>query len=334
MDIRRSGESPNQSKGGGEGKKQQTNNTNNSNTGIVGPMLVIFALIILAVAGIYVFGGDNDSANSTTTSEVSGPVARVGGEPIEAQAFNDQISARRQATTSRSAQQFQSLSETQQRERVLNNLINQELLRQSAVNAGVSVSDSEVDERLESQIEQIGGESEFEQRLSEINMTREEVRDDLRQQMLLTEYVSENVGTTTDEEVQQRYNQLSDQQLQQYSQAINRGSTGTSTGTPSLEDIRPILERQISVQKQQQGVRQLLQEARNSIDVEVLLDGVSYPPEAQQPQTQPQPQQQPGSQPGPGQQQQPQPDSDTEATTDGESAEQEADASATGTETQ
>jgi peptidyl-prolyl cis-trans isomerase SurA len=333
MDIRRSGESPNQSEGGGgENKSQQTNQNNGGSTGIVGPMLVIFVLIILAVAGIYLFSGEGNTTNSTTTSEVSGPVARVGGEPIEAQTFNEQLSAQRGATTSRSAQQFQSLSETQQQESILNNLINRELLRQSAINAGVSVSDSEVDERLQSQIEQVGGESEFEQRLSELGLTRAEAREDLREQMLLTQFVSQNVGTTTDAEVQQRYNQLSDQQLQQYSQVVNRRSAGTSTqGTPTLEDIRPILERQISVQKQQQVVRRLLQEARNSIEVEVLLDGVSYPPEAQQ-QTQPQPQQQPRSQSG--QQQQPQPGSDTEATTDGDSAEQETDTSATGTDSQ
>lgn len=305
MDISRSGQSPDQ----GDDKEQKkaaqqqaSNGASSSSSGIMGPLFVILALIVIAAAGIYFF---SDGSVSDPGSAASGPVARVGGEQIEADGFNEQISSLREATTSQ-AQQFQQLGETRQQELVLSGLINQELLRQAATNAGVSVSDSEVDSRLQSQIEQIGGESEFENRLQQNDLTREEVRENLRQQMLVSAYV-EQTATSTDEQIQQLY----DQYRAQLSQAAT-----SSQDVPSLEQLRPRLEASI----QQRNQQQLLQQARNNIDVEVLLDGVSYPPSTPQTQQQQQPQVQ-QQQPRPQTQQQPQTQPDTQpATTSGSGA--------------
>lgn len=297
MDIRRSGESPqgegNNESGGDE--KQQTNSSQNttassSSAGIMGPMLTILVLVVLAVAGVYFFGNTGSNGGDST---VDGPVARVGGQSVDGEQFSEQLTSLREATTTQ-AQQFQSLSETRQQELVLSNVINQELLRQAAVNAGASVSDSEVDSRLQSQIEQIGGESEFETRLSGNDLTRQEVRENLRQQMLIQAYV-EQTATTTDQQVQQLYNQ--------YRSQLSQTAT-SSQNIPSLEQLRPQLEASI----QQRNQQQLLQQARENISVEVLLDGVSYPPTSQtQTQQAPSAQQQPQTQP------QPQPSDQTQA---------------------
>lgn len=302
MDIRRTGESsdqPNKDAGGNNTEQGQGgSNTKGGGGGssIVGPLLTILILVILAVGGIYYFGDMGGSSTGTPSSTSSGPVATVGGQDISGDQFNQQLTQLREATTSQ-AQQFQSLSETRQQELILSSLINQELIRQAADNAGVSVSSSDVDSRLQSQVQQIGGESEFEQRLSDNDLTREEVRENLRQQMQISQYVSQNVNAPSDSEIQQAYDQLPEQRLRLLGQAVNRNSSGTSTqGTPSLSDVRPVLERQLTAQKQQQARQQLLQQARNSIDVEVLLDGVSYPPTT--PQSQGQPQAQPGANAG------------------------------------
>jgi hypothetical protein len=309
MDIRRSGESPqaDNEDASGDDKNQQTNNTQNTkassgSSGIMGPMLTILVLIVLAVAGIYFFGSGSNGSDSGST--IDGPVARVGGQAVDSEQFNEQLTSLREATTTQ-AQRFQSLSETRQQELVLSNIINQELLRQAAVNAGASVSESEVDSRLQSQIEQIGGESEFETRLSQNDLTRQEVRENLRQQMLIEAYV-EQTATTTDEQVQQLYNQ--------YRSQLSQAAT-SSQNIPSLEQLRPQLEASI----QQRNQQQLLQQARENISVEVLLDGVSYPPTSQtQTQQAPSAQQQPQPQPSgqTGQQPTTQPSNQTE--TEGE----------------
>lgn len=290
MDIRRSGDSSSDNDGNasnGNTEKQNNNNTqsrsNDNSSGIAGPMLSILVLIVLVVAGIYFFGGNADDPETS----VSGPIARVGGQELEGDQFQEQLSSLREATTTQ-AQQFQSLSETRQQELVLSNIINQELLRQAAVNAGASVSESQVDSRLQSQIEQIGGESEFENRLSENDITREEVRENLRQQILINTYVQE-AATTTDQQVQQLYDQ--------YRSQLSQTAT-SSQNIPSLEQLRPQLEASI----QQRNQQQLLQQARENIEVEVLLEGVSYPPSSQTqtqqtPPSQPQPSGQTGQQP-------------------------------------
>jgi FKBP-type peptidyl-prolyl cis-trans isomerase (trigger factor) len=268
MDITRS-EKPqnNDEKSDGATNKggSQKSDGNSSQSGMAGPLLVIFGLIVVAV--VLVFAFENSSSQS-------GPVAMVGETAIERSEFNQQIDTLRSATTTQ-AQQFQQLSETRQQSLVLRNLIDQQLLIQAATDAGVSVSDTELDTQIGNQIEQIGGEEEFQGRLQENDLTREEVRDNLRNQLLVSQYVQQEAGTTTDQQIQQLYNQYT-------SQLEQAGGTSTNQQIPSLEQLRPQLEASI----QQQNRRQLLQQARESINVEVMLEGVSYPPEAQTPQQQ------------------------------------------------
>lgn len=276
MDIRRSGESHNENAGSDMNAQNNSNGGGQSASqprqggGSGSPILWVVILLVLVGLGVYFFGGQLGVMDSDATgSNGSGPIARVGGEAVERSGFDQQLTALREATTTQ-AQQFQSLSETRQQELVLSRIINQELLRQAAVNAGVSVSDSDVDSQLQSQIEQIGGESEFQSRLDANDLTREEVRENLRQQLLINQYVSQASGTTTDQQIQQLYNQYRSQLSQ---------ASGTSTqNIPSLEQLRPQLQATI----QQQNQQQLLQQARENITVEVLLEGVSYPPSSTQ----------------------------------------------------
>lgn len=269
MDIQRSEES-HDNEGSENASSQSGNNATSQPSGnqpsMWRPVLIIIVLIILAVAGVYVFGdgfGDTDGESGMTSD--SGPVARVAGEPVEREPFEQQLQAL-QGSTSTQAQQFQSLSETRQQELILSGIINQELLKAAAENAGVSVSDGDVDSRLQQRIEQVGGEEQFQNQLSDNDVSRKEVRDNIRQQLLIQSYVQQASGTTTDQQIQQLYDQ--------YTTQIEQQSGTSSPSVPSLEDVRPRLEASI----QQRNQQQLLQQAQENIDVEVLLDGVSYPP--------------------------------------------------------
>lgn len=275
MDIRRSGESHNDNDGSGNQQKQgaqqnaQSMSMNQNNqSGGSNPILWVIVLLVLVAGGVYFFGGDFEGIDNTGGD---GPVAQVGGEAIERAPMMEQLTALRESTSSQ-AQEFQQLSETRQQELVLSGIINQALLRQAAENAGVSVSDQEVDNQLQSQIEQIGGQEEFQNRLEQNDLTEQEVRENLREQLLISGYVTQSAGTTTDQQVQQLYDQ--------YQSQLSQAAGTSSQNIPSLEQLRPQLEAQI----QQQAQQQLLQQARNNIAVEVLLDGVSYPPST--PQTQ------------------------------------------------
>jgi len=267
MDITRSEKPQNNNQESGRNRNQEMPNKsgNNANqSGMFGPILVIFGLVVVAIVLVFAFNNNGGISGGST-----GPVATVGNSEIERTEFNQQINTLRSATTTQ-AQQFQQLSETRQQSLVLSNLVDQELLIQAATNAGVSVSDSDLDNQIETQIEQIGGEEEFESRLEENDLSREEVRSNLRNQLLVSQYVQQESGTTTDQQIQQLYDQYT-AQLQQ------AGGTSTNQQIPSLEQLRPQLEASI----QQQNRLQLLQQARENIEVEVMLEGVSYPPETQ-----------------------------------------------------
>lgn len=271
MDIREPDTSSDSNDGGQQpGTQQSGAQTNRSSGGgsVFGSVLLIIGLIVLVAAGVYFFGDFSKGVGGG-----SGPVAKVAGEPIERETFQQQLNNLRQSTSSQ-AQQFQSLSNKRQQELVLAGIINRELLRQAAQQSGASVSKSEVDQELQNRIDQIGGEQAFKQQLQSNDVTRKEIRENLREQLLVNKYVSQAVGTSTDQQVQQLYNQ--------YTQRL-RQQSGTSTPQiPSLEQLRPQLEASI----QQQAQQQLLQQARQNLNVEVLIDGVSYPPTSQQGQQQ------------------------------------------------
>lgn len=267
MDIRRSNDREGSSNRGAQsqagmssgqrsrgGSGQQVNNQ-----GSLGPILLILGLLVVLGIGAYVFFG------SGLTSE---PAAVVNGQNVSSQEFQDRLER------VEGNQQTSSLTATQQRELVLQGLINEVLLAQAAREQGLDVTNQEVDNELQSQIEQIGGEEEFATRLEDNNLTRAEVREDLRRQLLINKYVEQEAQaqlTVSDQEVQTLYQQFT-------AQAQANATSGQAI--PTMSELRPQLENLALQQKRQQITNQLLTEASQNAEIEVLLDGVAYPPES------------------------------------------------------
>lgn len=268
MDIRRKDDAQT---GNNQGEAQASGGASGTGggSGVLSTVLVIFVLVALVGLGFYFAGGDIGNGSS---SNIDGTVAVVNGEEIDGSELEEQLEGFRNSTSTQ-AQQFNDLSETRQQEILLEGIINTELQLQAAQGAGVTVSDEEVDSELQARIDQIGQE-EFEDRLETSDITRQEVRDDLRNQMIVNAYIQQEAGgeiTATDEEIQQLY--------QQYTTQIQQ-SAGTSTdesAVPALEELRPQIEAAVIQQKQQQTAMQLLEQARENAEIEVLLEGVSYP---------------------------------------------------------
>lgn len=276
MDIRRKDEES-------RGTENQSDSQSNTNTaaqktggsGVLGTVFVIIILVALVAVGFYL-ARDNGGQQVQ-----DGPVAIVNGQEIPGERLQDQLDSFRNSTSTQ-AQQFNDLSDRRQQEILLEGIINTELQLQAARGAGVTVSDEEVDTQLESSISQVGQE-EFERRLTENNITREEVREDLRNQMLINAYIEQEAGgeiTATDEEVQQLY----DQYTSQVQQSAGSSADEPQPELPSLEQLRPQIEGAVIQQKQQEIALRLLNQARENADIEVLIEGVEYPAtSAQQP---------------------------------------------------
>jgi peptidyl-prolyl cis-trans isomerase SurA len=273
MDIRRKEQE--QETTSNEGS-QASGSSKSGDKGVLGVIFTILMVAALVGAGYYFTQMQNED-----TAAISGTVAIVNGEEIAGTELSEQLESLRNASTPQ-AEQFKNLTDIQQQEVLLEGIINTELQLQAARGAGVTVSDEEDETQLQSSIDQIGR-TEFENRLAQNGVTEQEVRDDLRNQLLINAYIEQEAGgeiTATDQEIDELY--------QQYIAQIQQASPeGQESEIPSLEELRPQIEQAVIQQKRQQIAVDLLNQARANADIEVLLEGVSYPAEINQQQTPP-----------------------------------------------
>lgn len=257
MDIRRSNEnhSGEGNRSGGPNTRSRGNSepAQDNSTSLMGPLLLILGLIILVAVGIFALGGGSNE-----------PVAVVNGEEISREDFQNRLSQIEQQLNANP--RSQSVSENRKRSAALQGLIDEKLLLQAAKESGVSVSEQQVESQLQS-----AGTSSFANVLGE-DATQEEKREYVRQQLLVQQYIqsqAENGLTPSEEEVQQFYDR--------YTSQIQQTAT-SGQNIPELSQLRPRIEAAVRQQKQRQLASQLLAEARRSANIEILIDGVQYPP--------------------------------------------------------
>ncbi len=139
--------------------------------------------------------------------------ARVNGEGIPMTIYEKQVAQFEAAALSQGYDPATPEGEAylrQGRQQVLDELIRQLLIQQAARQAGLTISDEEVEAALQADIKAAGGEEAFEQWLAANQMTREEYREELRRQMLanrMAEQIAAQVPTRT-EQVHARHIQV------------------------------------------------------------------------------------------------------------------------------
>jgi parvulin-like peptidyl-prolyl isomerase len=131
------------------------------------------------------------TAATATVSSIEGSAALVNGEPITVEDYQKQI-AQVEAFFEQEGLDLES-QEGQERlaqasRQVLEQMIDQVLIRQAAVEMGISISDEELEAKIQEIIEQSGGQEQFEQSLQDTGTSYEDFR-----QMLLDQLLSEAV---------------------------------------------------------------------------------------------------------------------------------------------
>ncbi|SEQ95168.1 SurA N-terminal domain-containing protein [Piscibacillus halophilus] len=147
----------------------------------------------------------------------------------------------------------------------LDNLIHIELVKQAAADEGIEVDEEEVDEEYQSQIQQVQEATDLESEeevLEENETTEEEVKENIRQNLITTEYLEQNVEEpeVTDEELEEAYNNYKSAMEQQGQEVED-----------SLEDMEDQLREQVKSQKSGEKELELLEQLRENADVEVLI---------------------------------------------------------------
>lgn len=166
--------------------------------------------------------------NTVEPSPTSVPMAlQVNGEGILQSEYDAQI-ARLQMALSETGTE---MTPEQQKERITSNLIDELLLSQAATAAGFSISDAALQQRINTLINDIGGQDKFNEWLSTYNYTEESFRNELRRSILVAwqrDQIIESVPQTAD---QVHAYQLLYQDMDNAQAALNQIKAGTKFST-------------------------------------------------------------------------------------------------------
>lgn len=237
-------------------------------------VVVIVAIILIALWRMGVFSSMGNIGDAVGGGEA---VATVNGAEITRQQFQEEFQpleeriANLNAGTSTNKEQIRQQAKT----RVINQLVNRELLSMKAQSAGIEVTDQQVQSQFQSAKSRINQQNQsgatgtsgqsFSERLQQAGFESEqEYRDQIRTQLLISQYVEQNVdtqnATVTDQQARERYDQLT------------QGSNAQTAQVPPFDQVSSQIKQQIQQQNQQQQIQQFIQNLRDQADVEILIE--------------------------------------------------------------
>jgi parvulin-like peptidyl-prolyl isomerase len=161
--------------------------------GMAKPVWSTFSLLL--ITAVLVVGCASEATPSATTLATASPgeglAALVNGQPISSADYERQVEQveaffQQEGLDAESDEGRERLA--QARRQVLEQMIDQELIRQAAAEMGISISDEELEASIAGIIEQSGGEDGFNQSLAATGTTYDDFR-----QMLLDQLLSEAV---------------------------------------------------------------------------------------------------------------------------------------------
>ena len=145
------------------------------------------------------------------------------------------------------------------RSQAIDMLINTELLMQEAEIRGVTITDADVSERINTLTEEVGGEDVLAERMAQFGIDNKTLRNDVRNELtiqaLLDEVFKEQQTEISDEEVQEFYD----------------GAGGEAAGLPAIEEVAEQIKEQIRSTREQEQVTTLIEELRGKATIEILI---------------------------------------------------------------
>ena len=200
--------------------------------GVAALVVVIVALGVLAATGTPLgFGGDS-----------SQPAAAVNGEVITA----SQLDAQYDSLPAQLQQQYS-------REDVLRQLVDKQLILQYAEEQGISVSDADVEARIDEQVQELGiSRDELSQVLANGNVSLAQYRTAVREELILQQVLEglQQDVSVSDEQVRSAYEQLPAQ------------------NNASFESLEPQLRQSLEQRAAQQAFSDLLDSLRSEADID------------------------------------------------------------------
>lgn len=222
--------------------------------------LMIFGILaVLAIAAIGAYFYMNTDA---TMEETSAAVARVNGEEISQSEYDRSVAQITGVYATQGADPSDPNVIAAVKEQALNTLINRRLMASAAMDANISVDDSEVEAEYQTVVTSLGSEEALATALSENNMDESNLRSEIRTDLLINKYLESKLGISsiavTDEEIETAYETAA-------SSSVN------TEEIPALADVRDLISTQLLSDKQQLTINAELERLRQEASIEVLI---------------------------------------------------------------
>jgi len=224
-------------------------------------ILIVVLVVALAVVGFFVFRGDGLSGLNGDVENA----AMVNGVAISKTIYDNQLALTLSSFKSQGMDVENADNLAQIKTRVLDDLINNELVNQGIASAGIKTNEEDVNKQVEAVIEQAGGTEKYQQELTKANLTEKQFKENISKQLALQAYLTANVDvssiTVGDDEISQFYKEYSDAQ-----------KTASSTiEIPALKDVSDQIKQQISADKQQTLINEFLKSLRDKATIEIFI---------------------------------------------------------------
>ncbi len=214
-----------------------------------GPMIVILLVVVAAVAyGVLTLGGDK-SDGGTAGNDADAVVASVYDVDITRGELDEKMD---QLRLSLGAGQPDPAEDAGYELQLLQDLVDLELLKRTAMEKNYTVTSDDVDAEVALIVEQFPSEEEFYAQLETVGITEEELRDNIDTELHIRQLLDDETDmgsiVVTDEEIQGFYD----------------ASVGDAEDAPAFEDVSEIIRAQILNQKSAEVVQTYLQGLRDS----------------------------------------------------------------------
>lgn len=224
---------------------------------------VVLVVVILALVGSYFVFGKGNINNLLNNSSAS--VATVNGVPVSKAAYDTQLASALASYKAQGVDVTALTTLSQIKKQILDSLINNELLMQGAVSAGLKTSDTELETQFQAILTQAGGAEGLKTALAKNNLTEAQLREDISKQLTIQKYLLANIDTksivVTDAEVNKVYTD--------YSQAQKTASS--TVKVPALKDISDQIKQQLLSDKEQTLIGDFINSLRVKAKIETSL---------------------------------------------------------------
>ncbi len=227
----------------------------------VGAVVVI---LVIAVGLVFLLEKEGRISTGLFTGviekmEANSPAAVVNDVKISMGEFNSSVE---QLTEMSSAQGVDVASPEvvqQIKTQAIDTLVNAELLRQAAVNEGMTATPEQIETRFSEIRDGIGGAEQLAARMVEFGVTEESLRRDIENEFLIQGLFNVKIATNTIE--------ISEDEIL----AFYNNAGGAEAGLPPLADVRDQVVAQIRFEKEQVLINEYLETLKADSEVEILI---------------------------------------------------------------